>query len=393
MEAELGDLRDRLDAGPDFVLLTPTYPLRWQPGGEFIRTRVRAYADAGLRGVVVHHGAQERETATVEDRTESAVARVRPSQLPDVIALLAAHPVPVLSHSPTPALQHLLLDELPGRRVAVWFHGYEVRDHRRLHHNHTTHEQMSLRVGRDQLNADRFDAARRVFSDADVTKVFVSEFQARTSQLDVGARLLRHEVIPNHIDTDTYVGRVRRPDEAGSILLMRGFSARNYGNDIAVQALRHLSKRPGFEELRVTVRGFGTHFTENAAVLRHLSGVTLQERYSSPAEMAALHHDHGIFLCPSRWDTHGVMLAEAMASGMVCITNDVAAIPEFTDHHSSILVRPDDPLAFAEALQYVIDHPEVVPGISAAAVARVREQCGRSATIDREIALVRGLGS
>ena len=54
--------------------------------------------------------------------------------------------------------------------------------------------------------------------------------------------------------------------------------------------------------------------------------------------------DHGVYLCPTRFDTQGVMLGEAMSSGMVTITNPVAAIPEFTDDASSLLPRPDDPV-------------------------------------------------
>src|SRR5690606_43857 len=143
-----------------------------------------------------------------------------------------------------------------------------------------------------------------------------------------------------------------------------------------------------FGDLEITVRGFGRHFQENAALLRHLPHVEIQQRYSSPAEMAALHYDNGVFLCPSRWDTQRVMLRQAMASGMVAVANPVAAIPEFTDSRSSILANPDDPAAFAAAVWHLVENPALMPVVSETAMARVREQCGREATIDKEIQLI-----
>ena len=170
---------------------------------------------------------------------------------------------------------------------------------------------------------------------------------------------------------------------------MRGFTVRNYGNDIALRALEHLAHRPGFDRLSITVRGFGPLFATETSGLRGFANVRIEERYSTPVEMAAEHFDHGVYLCPTRFDTQGVMLGEAMSSGMVTITHPVAAIPEFTDDASSLLPRPDDPIAFAEAISWSVEHQEEMPALSAAAADRVRRQCGYDATIARELDLIR----
>ncbi len=391
VEFPLDTLRDALSSEFDFVVLTPAYPRSWATGGEFIRTRVQAYAAAGLTGLVIHYSSAADPADA--DTTEGGVRifRVPTQLLPGILELLSTTEAAVLAHSPVPELQHMLQDELPGRPLGVWFHGYEVRDTRRLHGNYTTREAAKLREAHSAVNATRFEAAGRLFANPDVTKVFVSDFQRRTSEVDVGEAADNFEVIPNFIDGEHYAARVRQPEEAGRILLMRGFAQRNYGNDIGLKAIEHLTHREGFNDLQFTIRGFGRLFDEETARVASLPNVDVQKRYSSPAEMAIAHYEHGIFLCPTRYDTQGVMLGEAMASGMVCVTTPVAAIPEFTDERSVIFAKPDDPLAFAEALWYLVHHPEIMPGLSIEAARRVREQCGHENTVGRELALIERL--
>lgn len=378
-------------AAADFVLFTPSYPKPWRGGGEFVRTRARAYAAAGLRGVVVESRLQPGRTPEMSVDGELNVWNVAADDLPRVLDDVATTRAAVLAHSPSPATIDALLEHVPAHRLAIWFHGYEVRDYRRLAGNNTSQELEAIRPARDELNATRFAAAARLFAEDAATVVFVSEFQRGLAAQDVGAEPRNCRVIPNHIDGDTFRARVREPEEATNLLLMRSFAERNYGNDIALRALELLATEPGFDQLRVTVRGFGRHFAAETDTLRSFPNVYVEERYSSPIEMAVAHQRHGIYLCPTRFDTQGVMLGEAMASGMVTITNPVAAIPEFTDGSCSLLPRPDDPQAFAGAIRHLLDNADLVPAMSAAAAERVRQQCGHEATIGREIELIQGL--
>lgn len=375
----------------DFVLLTPSYPKPWRGGGEFVRTRARAYAAAGLRGVVIEPGLREGSAPAPSADGELSVWNVPADAVGAIVQEVAATSAALLAHSPAPGTIDEILTHAPLRRTAVWFHGYEVRDYRRLAGNNTSRELAIIRSSRDQLNRDRFAAAGRLFSEDRVTVVFVSEFQRSVAAKDIGAIPANHQVIPNHIDGDLFRARIRQPEEATRLLLMRSFSQRNYGNDIALRALEILAARPGFSRLQITIRGFGEHFATETDALRGLSNVAVEERYSSPIEMAAAHQRHGVFLCPTRFDTQGVMLGEAMASGMASITHPVAAIPEFTDATCSLLPRAEDPWAFAEAIGYLLDNRDLLPAMSAAAANRVRRQCGHDATIGRELELIGGL--
>ncbi|TRY17789.1 glycosyltransferase family 4 protein [Tessaracoccus rhinocerotis] len=389
-----GNLAAELRAeSPDFIVLAPGYPRGTSTGGEFIRTRVQAYVAAGLSGHVYEYRAPSDAAPFTLHDGSTPITVTSADGIEALAPTLRELGVPVLAHSPTPRMAELLRTELCGSRVAVWYHGYEVRDYRRLMCNFSPTKIAGSRPGLDQMNRDRFAAARPIFEDPAITKVFVSQFQRGYSEFDVGATAENVHVIPNHIDTDLYRARERAPEEARRILLLRSFATRNYANDIALRALEILAPRRGFDQLEITVRGFGLHFQREVTGVRALRNVRVQEGYSSPVEMAMLHYDHGVFLCPTRFDTQGVMLGEAMASGMVGITNPVAAIPEFTDETCSLLPRGDDPLAFAEAIWHIFTHPELMPVMSRNAAARVEEQCGRAATVDREITIIRSLAA
>lgn len=380
-----------LTAEDHYMLLTPAYPgAAGLYGGEFVRSRVLAYKAQGLRGTVVEV-ARRNVGAQLETVDGIRVIRLPLSRLGQLVELFARIEVPLLAHSPSPAIQHALIDHAIPGRVAIWFHGFEVRDYRRLFANRTSRELAKVRSGLNADNDLKFKAARRIFTDPGIKKVFVSKFLKDVAEFDVGVEALSSYVIPNHIDGEFFFARRRQEADGKRILLLRSFAARNYANDIAIEALRILSTRKGFKDAQITVRGFGARFREETSPISGHSNVEVVERYSSRAEMCSVFFDHGIFLCPSRFDTQGVTLGEAMSSGLACVTNSVAAIPEFVDERSAVLARPDDPWDYAETLWSLMEDPYRVSELSVSAASRVRQQCGRSQTIDKELDLMEAL--
>jgi glycosyltransferase involved in cell wall biosynthesis len=107
-------------------------------------------------------------------------------------------------------------------------------------------------------------------------------------------------------------------------------------------------------------------------------------------EIAELHRDYGIFLCPSRGDTQGVSRDEAMSSGLVPVTNRVGAIPEFVDASCGMLADAEDVSALAEGIERLYAAPELFLTLSEQAAARVRRQSSPDCTTAREVALIRG---
>ena len=85
-------------------------------------------------------------------------------------------------------------------------------------------------------------------------------------------------------------------------------------------------------------------------------------------------------------DTQGVSRDEAMASGLVPVTNAVAAIPEFVDATCGVLAPAEDAHELAEGLLAIIRDPRLFANMSAAAAQRVRRQSAHDAVIQREMA-------
>ena len=118
----------------------------------------------------------------------------------------------------------------------------------------------------------------------------------------------------------------------------------------------------------------------------------IERRFLKQGEIAALHREYGVFLVPTRMDAQGVSRDEAMSSGLVPISNSVAAVPEFVDGSSGILVPGDDAKAMAEAIRHLHEHPDEFLRLSDGAAKRVRRQSAKGLVIEKELALLKALG-
>jgi len=103
-----------------------------------------------------------------------------------------------------------------------------------------------------------------------------------------------------------------------------------------------------------------------------------------------LHDRHGVFLCPTRQDAQGVSMCEAMASGLVPITSDNTAIPEFVSDEEGYLTRGADEIAMA--IRTLDEQPQLFLEKSRKAAARSLAQTGWQATVAQEIELIRDRG-
>jgi L-malate glycosyltransferase len=63
-----------------------------------------------------------------------------------------------------------------------------------------------------------------------------------------------------------------------------------------------------------------------------------------------------VFVYPSRHETFGIVLAEALSAGLPVVAPDRTAPPEYVDERSGVLVPPDDVEAIARAMNDVALH-------------------------------------
>lgn len=373
----------------DFVVVCNSYPgAHGNYGGEFIRSRAEGYVTQGLKGCIVEFH-KRNSTPQVEAVGGIPVLRVSDSQQSHVLSRLRALSNAVLVHSPSPEMQQILPSLIDPKRITYWFHGFEVIDYRKFYFNYTTAELELRRKFYDDINAKRMRSARETFADPRIAKVFVSDYLMRAAARHVGISPQNAHVIHNFIDSDFYNYRERDDKAFSRILLLRPFVKRKYAADIAIGALLRLSRRPEFNGLSITVVGFGGEFRAKTEPLRAFSNVRILERYNTPEQMRELYAEHGVYLCPTRHDTQGVSFCEAMASGMVCVTNRVSAIPEFADDTTAILRPSDNIAAYADGILQAVSNASAARIMGRKAAERMRAQCGIEATLVREMNLIR----
>jgi glycosyltransferase involved in cell wall biosynthesis len=175
-------------------------------------------------------------------------------------------------------------------------------------------------------------------------------------------------------------------------LSIRPYVSRKYANDLSVAAILELSKKTYFEELSFHLIGDGPLFEETVAPLRTFRNVTLERCFLTQQQIADLHQSYGVFLCPTRDDTQGVSRDEAMASGLVPITNGVSAVPEFVDESCAILAPAEDHHELAAGIARLYEEPSLFANLSERAAERVRRQSCAAQTTQRELELIRELG-
>jgi glycosyltransferase involved in cell wall biosynthesis/spore maturation protein CgeB len=295
----------------------------------------------------------------------------------------------LLVHSLDRTLWSVIKDQGHGSRVVVWVHGAEVQPWYRRHFNLTDDRELQRAVHRSRDRMDFWKDFLRDIPD-NVHLVFVSERLVQEVRRDLGVDIPRNrfDVIHNHVDSGLFRYVPKRSDQRTKILSIRPFSRRTYANDLTVKAILDLSREPYFEQLEFRIVGDGHLFDETVEPLRKLPNVQLEKRFLTQREIAELHREYGVFMCPSRIDSQGVSRDEAMASGLVAVTSRVSAVPEFVDPSCGFLAEPESWRGLADAIRALYHQPDLFVRLSKAAAERVRTQSGRDKTLGREVALM-----
>lgn len=297
----------------------------------------------------------------------------------------------VLVHFLDERMWEVLKDFVDRKRIYVWAHGAEIQSASRRQFDHRDDAQ---RDRARRLGERRMRFWKQLLDDPhpNLKLVFVSEWFARDVMEDVGVEIPRasYEVIHNFIDTDLFGYTKKSADANARILSIRPYESAKYANDLSVKAVLRLSESPEFEHMHFCFMGDGALFDETLAPLRGLSNVSIERRFLTQSQIAALHREYGVFLCPTRMDAQGVSRDEAMASGLVPVTNAVTAVPEFVDADCGILAGADDADGLAEGILALYRDPERFLQLSQSASERVNAQSGYEQTIAREIDLFSG---
>ncbi len=370
------------------LLVTPQYP---SPSDlyryAFVHTRVLQYLKAGVLVDVVRVGPRVATGVRTFDGVTIAEVNFRLLR-----TILDAHyHTHVATHTLIPGFWKAFGKHRERVHLLAWIHGAEGQPWFRRHWLHTD---IASRTRARTTTTERLNLWRRVLEGAAAGSkvVFVSRHQAQQVINDTGVLSCAAElhVIPNPIDTQLFAYHRKPVEQRFRVLSVRPYNNSTYANDLTVRAILNLAEHQNFTHFRFTIVGDGPLFDSTLLPLRRFANVDIRKGFLPQLSLPNLHREHGVFMCPSRMDTHGVSRDEAMASGLVPITTKTAAIPEFVDDSSGILVEPEDPNALADALLSLANDPELFTRLSEGAAARIRSTTAAEAVTARELSLLRG---
>ncbi len=292
----------------------------------------------------------------------------------------------VLVHFLDPAMWEVLKDHVHEIKVIVWVHGAEVQPWWRREYNYSSEDQLQVA----KLESDKRMAFWRSLLSPmpeNLKLVFVSRYFADEVMEDVGIRVAesQYEIIHNPINTDIFSYEEKPLEQRKKILSIRPYASPKYANDLSAKAIQLLAKEPFFNELEFRMIGDGPLFEEILGPLRVYPNVKIERCFLKQNEIAALHKEYGVFLCPTRMDAQGVSRDEAMASGLVPITNAVAAIPEFVSDDCGCLAPEEDAVWLSESIKGLWFESELFRNKSRMAARRVRMQSGNDVIIKKEL--------
>lgn len=278
--------------------------------------------------------------------------------------------------------------------VVVWIHGFEAEAWYTRYYNYLT----SARTLNEQLRKkDEHYPYQRAFfkklmtrEDMNVQFVYVSR-GLKELYVDpfVGVSPDHYYIIPNIVDKHMFPYREKKEEDRFNILSIRPYTAKNYANDLTVAVILALSKEKWFKKLHFSLYGDGPLFDELTAPLNHFSNVSLNKMFVPQQEISQLHAQNGIYLGPSRHDSQGVSLNEAMSSGLVPISNAIGGIPDFVEHGvSGYLAERNNVEQMVAAITFLIKNPQKFKDMSYLASKNIQNLTGNDVVITRELEVI-----
>ena len=358
----------------------PSYEDLYRNG--FVHSRVRAYRERGVRCDVFR--LRPNEAVSYQEFEDVDVTTGSQEVLHQMLS--SGQYKSVLVHFLDPSMWEVLQHHIDHIKVVVWIHGAEIQPWHRRDFNYQTEDERTVAKMKSET---RMTFWRNLLQSipANLKLVFVSRYFAEEVMEDLGFRIPEdhYAIIHNPINTNLFNHLKKSKKQRKKILSIRPYASRVYANDLSVQAIQLLSSKPYFYDMEFRIIGDGLLFEETLAPLREFRNVYIEQRFLKQDKIAELHKEYGIFLCPSRMDTQGVSRDEAMSSGLVPVTNLVAAIPEFVDDSCGILAPADDAEAMAQGIAMLYERSEMFAAMSKAAADRVRRQSDAENVCAREI--------
>lgn len=230
---------------------------------------------------------------------------------------------------------------------------------------------------------DLYLTPRRVIQRRARAATFVAtctDYNARYLRELLGADTGKVHLVYHGIDLSQFCSREERRQSTYAtprLILSVGRLVEKKGHDVLIEACALLHRKG--RAFRCMIVGEGPLRDALAAQISRLglNAVVTLEGALTHSRLVALYGQADLFALAPRitedGDRDGIpnVIAEAMATGVPVVSTDVSGIPELVRHErTGLLVQPNDPGAFADALERLLADPQ-----EAARFARAAREC------------------
>ena len=275
--------------------------------------------------------------------------------------------------------------------IFVWIHGFEALGWYRRTFNYSWHYLVRKVPNLAYADIKRLIGLRALIAKSNGSReiyfIFVSEWMKRITEKDNFISVKKSYIIPNPINTERFGYFEKATEKRLRILSIRPYHNRKYANDIAISSILKLSEKKYFKNLNFELYGAGILFDRLTKPLRGFQNIQLYNNFLPNESIPGVHKKHGIFLCPTRQDAQGVSMCEAMSSGLVPITSNNTAIPEYVIHRTSGFLTNSD-TEICEAIEELYYNEALFSQLSMNAANSIREKCDLELIIQKELKTV-----
>ena len=362
----------------------PSYDDLYRNG--FVHSRVRSYKEHGVNASVFRF--RENEQVTYQEFEDIDVVTGGGEALEKILS--SGSVKHVLVHFMDASMWKIISKYIDDIKVTIWIHGSDIQSFERREFLFTDENERKKQL---EVSNNRLSFWKEVFEHIhdNVHIVFVSKYLAETAMEDIGVTLghKKYSIIHNPINNNLFKYHEKPIEQRKKILSIRPFSSKIYANDLTAKTIIALSKKTYFNDLEFRIIGDGKLFDETVEPIRCFDNVFIEKRFLTQNEIANIHKEYGVFLCPTRMDSQGVSRDEAMSSGLVPITNKVAAVPEFVSSHSGFLSEPESIDGIIDAIEKMYYEPELFSSMSENASKEIIDTRSNSMIIDSEFKLLK----
>jgi len=156
--------------------------------------------------------------------------------------------------------------------------------------------------------------------------IFPSKWMKNNAEENLKLNFINFSIIPNGIDTSMF-SKLNVSSKRYKIISVRSLSDKVYDIKFTIDVLKLLPKKYSLD-----IYGKGKFFKEYENYIQKQKlgeRVKIITKFINRDKLNKLYANYGVFISTTKIDSQGVTILEAMASGLLAVSTDNSAKPEF----------------------------------------------------------------